>query len=220
MYRRCGHGRTDDSFRPSVLVEVRAANWRAVSPFQTSCSVAGLARTGHAQGVARAGHMTGDKRSIDQLVDAWRSTVMARCRPFQMYTFCSWCGKDQPRDSYRWVRYSTVDRRKEGHTAIWCRRCEENARHYRAFVPYGISRGVGIPWESYEDMKVRLLKEFGIGAYTRYGVTHMAPYKLSAAHREKLRKAHGELTPGGARRKARRATLEAWALEVTLKKEG
>jgi hypothetical protein len=121
--------------------------------------------------------MTGARFTVEQKVTMYFESLRPRYRPFCMYQFCGWCGKDYPRTAFTFLRI-------RGCTTNVCGRCRGSHR----------PKSEPAPWESREMMLERLTKEHGVSE-DRFGKLHV--YKTTKTHREEIRRAQGDLSKDG-----------------------
>lgn len=116
------------------------------------------------------------KYTIEEKVENFFESLEPRYKPFQMHQFCSVCGRDLHRSQFKML--------VAGYTNPICKWCTAEWRKTGAWP------AVKPPpaWESREMMRRRLMQEFGLAEYKQFGITHQAPYRLSIAHREAIRR--------------------------------
>jgi DNA-directed RNA polymerase subunit RPC12/RpoP len=117
------------------------------------------------------------KYTIEEKIENFFSSLRPRYRPFQMHQFCFTCGRELHRSQFKMSLIHKV-------TNINCKWC---VAKWRATGRWP-DRQPPPQWESREMMRDRLLKEYGMAEYKQFGVVHRAPYKLSVAHREAIRR--------------------------------
>lgn len=115
------------------------------------------------------------KYTIEEKVENFFASLQGRYRPFQMHQFCFTCGRDLHRNQFKMMLSGVTNINCKWCVSEWRKTGRWPQKHPPPF------------WESREMMNARLLKEFGVASYTRLGIEHRAPYKLSEAHRNAIR---------------------------------
>lgn len=128
--------------------------------------------------------MTGPRYTVEQKVAMYFESLRPRYRPFCMYQYCSWCGKDYPRSSFTFLRI----RGCTSNTCGYCNVSRGRSRRAKADPP---------AWESREMMIERLIKEHGV-SQDKFGRFHV--YKTTKEHRDGIRRSQGDLTEDGKER--------------------
>lgn len=132
--------------------------------------------------------MTGARFTVEQKVTMYFESLRPRYRPFCMYQYCTWCGKEYPRSAYGFKRIAQC-------TVLTCKYC--NVQGGRSIKP----KGEPIPWESREMMLERLILERGVGVQVgSAGQPVVTVYKQTAEHRARIAESVAQL----AKKKAER----------------